>query len=119
MNALIEERFRAFFEPGAAGECWPWRGVVGWDGYGCAGTRHRRAHRVAYEVLIGPVPPGLQIDHACHNRAPSCVGGYACPHRSCVNPDHLEAVTQGENVRRAVLNRIRQRVALQQLRKPA
>lgn len=50
------------------------------------------AHRVAYEQAKGPIPTGLQIDHLCRNRA-------------CVNPDHLEAVTQGENVRRAVPDR--------------
>jgi hypothetical protein len=46
-----------------------------------------RAHRVAYEALIGPIPDGLQLDHLCRNRA-------------CVNPLHTEPVTQIENIRR-------------------
>ena len=58
-------------------------------GYGY--VRHegkvRLAHRVAYSLAIGPIPEGLTIDHLC--RQPSCI-----------NPDHLEAVTQGENNRR-------------------
>jgi hypothetical protein len=46
------------------------------------------AHRVAYELMVGPIPDGNVIDHLCSNR-------------SCVNPHHLEPVTQDENVRRA------------------
>jgi hypothetical protein len=48
----------------------------------------RYAHRVAYERMVGPVPDGLQLDHLCRNRM-------------CVNPQHLEPVTAGENTRRA------------------
>jgi hypothetical protein len=45
-------------------------------------------HRWAYEQAFGPVPSGLQIDHLCKNRA-------------CYRPDHLEAVSRLENIRRA------------------
>ncbi|WP_375791707.1 HNH endonuclease signature motif containing protein [Actinoplanes campanulatus] len=45
------------------------------------------AHRYSYESLIGPIPDGLTIDHLCRNRP-------------CINPDHLEPVTQAENNRR-------------------
>lgn len=50
--------------------------------------RDCRAHRVAYEWLVGPIPDGLQLDHLCMVRA-------------CVNPAHLEPVTNEENQRRA------------------
>lgn len=68
-----------------ADECWVWRGCRDGDGYGS--FQRRKAHRVFYEAFVGPVPPHLQIDHLCRNRA-------------CVNPDHLEPVTLHENVRR-------------------
>jgi hypothetical protein len=47
----------------------------------------RYAHRVVYEILVGPIPSGLQLDHIC-----------SVPW--CVNPDHLEPVTAKENTRR-------------------
>lgn len=68
--------------------CWWWIGSTR-RGYGAfwIGGRVMRSHRVAYEASRGPIPPGLTLDHLCKNPA-------------CVNPDHLEPVTQYENVMR-------------------
>lgn len=81
--------------------CWLWIGGTDSTGYGqvCVDNIKRPAHCVFYELLIGPIPNGLQLDHTCHKPI-SCKGGITCLHRRCVNPDHLEPVTQKENLRR-------------------
>ncbi len=68
--------------------CWLWRGSIDAEGYGRIG-RNQSAHRVAYELLVGPIPQGLTIDHLCRVR-------------HCVNPAHLEPVTMAENLRRGM-----------------
>lgn len=69
--------------------CWLWCGQVSNKGYGvvCLDNRKQPAHRVAYMLLVGPIPDGLELDHLC--RVPLCV-----------RPDHLEPVTHAENQRR-------------------
>lgn len=85
----------------AADACWRWTGRRDWGGYGR--FQHQRenrlAHRVAYELLVSPIPAGAVLDHTCHNGS-GCAGGPKCPHRACVNPDHLEPVTLAVNSRR-------------------
>lgn len=85
--------------------CWYWLGYIAPNGYGeiAQGGKYggaRRTHCVAYELLVGPVPEGLELDHLCHNADKLCRGGNTCPHRRCVNPAHLEPVTRRENLRR-------------------
>lgn len=70
--------------------CWIFLGTIDADGYGRAGSGV--AHRFFYESLRGPVPEALELDHLCVRRV-------------CVNPDHLEPVTQDENRRRGELYR--------------
>lgn len=86
--------------------CWGWDGSLTDEGYGriMVSGRPRGAHVVAYELFVGPIPEGAEVDHVCHSRDLGCPGGPACPHRRCSNPDHLEAVTPDENKRRAVVN---------------
>lgn len=86
--------------------CWLWQAYVGADGYGVVsvkvGSKHRmrRAHLVIYELIVGPIPHGLEVDHTCHNPDLACPGGSDCLHRRCVNPAHLEAVPPQVNSRR-------------------
>lgn len=74
-------------------DCWLWLGKPANTGYGQIGFGKRservtrNAHRVVYELLVGEVPEGKQLDHLCRNRM-------------CVNPAHLEPVTQKENLLR-------------------
>jgi hypothetical protein len=69
--------------------CWIWKAARTGAGYGSfrLDGRMQTAHRVAYEQVKGPIPEGMVLDHLCRNRA-------------CVNPDHLEVVSVGENTRR-------------------
>lgn len=97
-------RFQRLAKPQANG-CWLWTGLHGTrDGYGkfqpSPGQPKVMAHRWAYEVYVGPIPEGHQIDHKCHSEDADCPGGPGCPHRRCVNPAHLEAVTASENTMR-------------------
>jgi hypothetical protein len=98
------EKVMAYAEWSADG-CWPWRGGVDPNGYGQVREplgKVKMAHRFAYEVFVGPIPPDLQLDHVCHSEDESCSGGSACLHRRCVNPVHLEPVTPLQNAQRSL-----------------
>lgn len=71
------------------GICLEWDGYVAKNGYGVVyiNGKHGNAHRFFYELYKGEIPKGYDIDHICRNRA-------------CVDPEHLEAVTRKENIRR-------------------
>lgn len=80
--------------------CWHWRGKQPNKGDGyytvAVGDTTISAHRLVYEVRVGPVPEGYVVDHTCHDPA-VCAEGF-CPHRACCRPDHLAAVTYRQNV---------------------
>jgi len=70
-------------------DCWEWRGTINKNtGYGKKTYLGKDvlAHRWVYEMLLGPIPDGLVVNHKCSNRR-------------CVNPHHLEVVSQADNCR--------------------
>jgi hypothetical protein len=81
------------------GPCWLWTGRSLARGHGqiTENRRHHMVHRVVYELLIGPIPAGMTIDHICHNGS-GWTAGESCIHRRCANPAHMELATKGENV---------------------
>lgn len=90
------ERIASRIDFNAPNECWYWTGELDRrGGYGALAApteipskwKRRKAHRLIYELLVGPIPAGLHLDHLC--RTPRCV-----------NPDHLEPVTALVNIRR-------------------
>lgn len=88
----LDQRLRRLGWTVTASGCWEWAacrqasgyGLMQWDG------RLQCAHRLAHEAWIGAIPDGHEIDHLCNNPP-------------CINPDHLEAVTHAENMRRRVM----------------
>lgn len=77
----------------ATGFCWNWTGAEQ-KGYGKVRRNKKtlRVHRYAYEMLIEPLPEDMTVDHLCRNTL-------------CVNPDHMEIVTNEENLRRSHVHR--------------
>lgn len=85
----LDRLFAKVAWPSSWDACWLWAAGRTQAGYGQLrmGGKVTYGHRVAYEAAYGPIPNGFQIDHLCRVR-------------HCVNPLHLEAVTQVENLRR-------------------
>lgn len=89
-----------------SGECWRWTARLGWSGYGKFGIGKNfgvdfgggTAHAMSYRLFVGPIPPKHQVDHQCHTS--QCKLGNECPHRACVRPSHLQAITYSENAGR-------------------
>lgn len=83
------ERFSTKFTINGETGCWEWTAARNARGYGImrpgkTGPTSGLAHRISYEIHVGEVPAGLQLDHLCRVR-------------HCVNPAHLEPVTNREN----------------------
>src|SRR6185437_4997717 len=83
----MAERFSRYYIPEPNTGCWLWFGADNGH-YGQLKSNRKTwlAHRVSYELHVGPIPPGMEIDHQCRLKL-------------CVNPDHLRAVTPLQNMR--------------------
>lgn len=91
---VLPDRFLSKMRKDAASGCWTWTGAAsrgtsgGTYGHLQFEKKAYKAHRFAYERLVGPIPEGYELDHLCGNTL-------------CVNPKHLEPVEKLENMRRS------------------
>lgn len=83
-------------------DCWLWDGYCNAEGYGQitwkdddSRARSGGVHRAVFSLMVGPIPPQMQVDHECHDPA-TCPPG-PCKHRRCCNPEHLTILTPRQN----------------------
>lgn len=90
MTRYDDYHFRLLSRISFAKGCWKWLGHKHNEGYGLIkkGNKSYRVHRIMYELLVGTIPAGMELDHLCRNT-------------SCVNPKHMEVVTGRENILRS------------------
>lgn len=91
----LEDRFWPKVDKSDLKGCWVWLGAKRSTGYGVINLGGRgvglaQAHRVAWNLLVGPIPEGMMLDHLCHNPV-------------CVNPDHMRVCSNTENSRNSNL----------------
>ncbi|MFE0088791.1 HNH endonuclease signature motif containing protein [Streptomyces sp. NPDC059016] len=103
LNRPVLERLKEKSIAQADG-CIYWTGHLNANGYGRLNINGQMvlAHRAMYMEAVGPIPAGSMIDHVCHNGNAECKPGPACKHRRCINPEHLEPVTNNENQLRSI-----------------
>ena len=97
-KGTLEERF--WRKVNKTETCWLWIGALNDQGYGSFGTeliakgrmRVEPAHRVAWKLLVGPIPDGMVLDHDNQQ--------FGCGKSACVNPDHLQLTTRAVNKQR-------------------
>ena len=90
----VEDRFLSRVDKEGPGGCWIWKGYMKPDQYGqiLIGSKMLQAHRASFQLFVGEIPDGMQIDHLCHCKA-------------CVNPAHLRLATPSENQFNRPLNK--------------
>lgn len=93
MSETLAERLWGRVDKKAPGGCWLWTGGTNSNGYGqIRNPKKCYVHRVVYELAVGPIPEGVEIDHICRVRL-------------CCNPEHLRPVTHRQNLQNRTATR--------------
>jgi len=102
-NDLLLSRLYAGVNTLDTKSCWLWNKSIVKDGYGLMRRKINGkalnifVHRLSWVTQYGEIPDGMVVDHTCHDPA-TCIGGTACQHRHCINPNHMRLTTTKDNV---------------------